>query len=98
MVENGRITRIDIWNLGSPPVRTELGFGFGSRETDVIEVYGSRASVTPHPYLENLGSYITVDAPDHSRGIIFETDHRRDTVTSFRAGLYPALAYIEGCL
>lgn len=99
MVENGKVTRVDIDNSGqSVPsrVKTELGFGIGSLETDIEKAYGRKLSVQPHPYLEGEGHYLVVNSPDKKRGIIFETD--KGKVTSFRGGLYPALSYAEGCM
>lgn len=97
MLIDGRIARIDI---GVIPLRAKIvttaGVGRGSTESAVRKAYGKRLQVSPHPYGDDDNwHYLTADEPDHKRGIIFETDGKR--VTSFRAGIYPALGYIEGC-
>lgn len=99
MIDGGRIVRIDIDIPRKGHVRsrvaTALGFGIGSSQRDIVRAYGHSLAIEPHPYLEDQGSYLVIDSPGHRRGIIFETDHGK--VTEFRAGLYPALSYIEGC-
>jgi len=98
MFENGNVARIDVGNEGAHVARivTAEGVGAGSTEKAVLDVYRGRVKVQPHPYLENQGHYLVVDDPDHKHGIIFETD--LEVVTSVRAGAYPALGYIEGCV
>jgi hypothetical protein len=100
MVEQGKIVRIDVSKLdegpqSSPPVRTAKGIGLGSSEAAVKAAYGSLVKVEPHPYLEEAGHYLVVKSADGKSGIIFETDTK--SVIGFRAGAYPAVAYIEGC-
>jgi hypothetical protein len=103
MVQHDRITRIEVWHynppgVSTPPDRsimTEKRIGVWSTEADVISAYGKNLVIQPHPYDNDNGHYLVLDAPDHKRGIIFETLDGK--VTSFRSGLYPALAYMEGC-
>jgi hypothetical protein len=99
MVQDRIITRIDVGETDpgkqASPIITAEGVGIGSSETAVRKAYGKRLKVEPHPYLDDQGHYLIVDEPGHKRGIIFETDLKQ--VTSFRAGLYPAVGYIEGC-
>jgi hypothetical protein len=100
MLEDGRITRVDVYppksksQLG-PRVVTAAGLGLGSTESAVRRAYGSALKIEAHPYDER-GHYLKIYDAGKQSGIIFETDGER--VTSFRAGKYPALGYIEGCL
>ena len=76
MLIDSRIARIDI---GVIPLRakilTSAGVGRGSTENAVRKAYGKRLQVSPHPYGDDDSwHYLTVDEPDHKRGIIFETD------------------------
>lgn len=98
MFDDGVLSRIDIGKAGGAPtdIRTAKGIGLDSSEDEIRSAYGPRIKMAPHPYLEAEGHYVTVDAPGHRRGFIFETEHGR--VTEFRAGTYPSLGYIEGCL
>ena len=98
MIDDRRLARIEIVSRKGQPatVTTAQGLGVGSTEADILRVYGARVKTEPHPYLEGEGHYMKVDAPGHRRGILFETNH--GVVTTFRAGTYPALGYIEGCL
>ena len=94
MAENGRISRIDVTGPSQPRILTAAGIGIGASEEAVRRAYGAGLVVERHPY-DPDGHYLKMDDPDHSRGIIFETAKGR--VTSFRAGRYPALGFIEGC-
>jgi hypothetical protein len=100
MAEKDVITRIDVGRAKTgagarASVVTAAGVGLGATEAQVRRAYGPRLEVEPHPYDEK-GHYLRVEGPGKRSGIIFETSRGR--VTSFRAGLYPALDYKEGCL
>ncbi|MEI9885426.1 MAG: hypothetical protein WDN08_02815 [Rhizomicrobium sp.] len=101
MVERGRITRIDIDDMGGgrrpaqAPIVTRAGIGIGSTEADIRRAYGRRLKIVPDPYMEDQGNNLTVEDAGHNRGILFETVH--GTVTSMRAGRHPSLEYSEGC-
>jgi hypothetical protein len=103
MVLGEIITRIDIDRVRADsgrvgegaPITTAEGFGVGSLETDIRASYGSRLSVEPHHYTDE-GHYLILDSPNHQRGILFETYNGR--VSRFRAGTYPSLGFVEGCL
>jgi hypothetical protein len=100
MVMKGRIVRIAVMRVedGSPSipvVRTIKGIGLGASEAQVKSAYGGLVKVEPHPYGTENDHYLIVDTPDRKRGLIFETEEGR--VSSFRAGVYPEVGYIEGC-
>jgi hypothetical protein len=98
MAEKDVITRIDVGRAKAgarASAVTAAGVGLGASEAQVRGAYGPRLKIEPHPYDEK-GHYLRVEDPGKQRGIIFETSRGR--VTSFRAGLYPALDYKEGCL
>ncbi|SIN59853.1 hypothetical protein SAMN02745824_0390 [Parasphingorhabdus marina DSM 22363] len=106
MFEDGILTRVDFYRpfRDAQPRKksaiTEQNIGLGSRIEAAKQAYGDALTQTPHPYLEDQGSYLTWDAnsagdgPKH--GIVFETDEH--TVTSFRIGDSRSIQYIEGCL
>jgi hypothetical protein len=99
MIEDGKLVRIDAGDMepGDPPARarSDRGFDVGADEAVIINAYGAvNVKVEQHPYNEN-GHLLIIDAPDHKRAIVYETD--RGKVTSYRAGLYPAVTYSEGC-
>jgi len=97
MFENRRLVRIDVEAIDGKPANpahaTAAGIHIGSSEADVKKAYPN-VIVEGHPYDEH-GHYLRVYTDGRKAGFIFETDGRR--VTTFRAGVYPALGYIEGC-
>ena len=93
MVEGGRVVRVDVMG-GS--TETAEGAKIGDTEERILELYPS-ARQGPHKYTS--GSYLVVlpFAPhDTIHRYVFETDGAR--VTLYRAGLYPPVEYVEGCL
>jgi len=99
MVENGVLTRIDIDRRTEPAVpgpefKTAAGIGIGATEPDVIAAYGAGTEILPHKYDEN-GHTLMVNGPDAKSALLFETSDGK--VTTFRAGLHPAVDYVEGC-
>jgi hypothetical protein len=95
MLINRRVARVDISEFG---VRTASGGSVGDTEETIIAMYPGRIQVGPHKY-DPQGHYLEFvpkDAADRDYGIIFETDGTR--ITSFRAGLRDAVAFVEGCL
>jgi len=90
MVIGGRVVRIDVFGRG---YATDRGAKVGDTEERVKRLYKGRVKVSEHPYVD--GHYLEVKMEGGRYGIIFETDGKR--VTSFRAGNYPAVGYIEGC-
>jgi hypothetical protein len=93
MVEGGRIVRADV-TTGRHP--TDRGARLGMSEAQVQAVYGESLQVRPHKY-DSAGRYLVLgpDAGADSLRIVFETDGR--VVTRYRAGVLPAVEYVEGC-
>jgi hypothetical protein len=95
MLENaGTITRIDV--KSNSTIRSTAGIGIGSTEAEIHAAYGDGVIVQPHKYLGEDSHYLSIDSADHSHAILFETD--KGVVTTFRAGVHPSVAYVEGCL
>jgi len=88
MIENGRLVRLDVDKSG---VATTEGVQVGESEEHVKQVYGLRLKVEPHHYTE--GHYLTLRNGNY--GIRFETDEGK--VSTFYAGTFEAIQYIEGC-
>jgi hypothetical protein len=94
MLEGDRVVRADVT---SPGINTVSGIHVGSTEAEVLATYGARIKSEQHEY-DDQGHYLVYtpkDVADQTR-IVFETDGSR--VTIMRAGLLPAVLYIEGCL
>ena len=91
MIENGRLSRIDV---DAPGIATTTGIQVGDSEHHLRQVYGARLRVTEHQYIDT-GHYFTVRSPDRRYGIRFETD--RGKILTFYAGRYESIQYVEGC-
>jgi hypothetical protein len=66
-------------------------------ETQVRALYPGRIRTEPHKYTGPEGHYLLCEpreASDSSYRLIFETDGQR--VLNYRAGLRPAVQYVEG--
>jgi hypothetical protein len=95
MVENGRVVRVDVDSAG---VKTARGAAVGMGEAEIRRLYPESLAVQPHKYAER-GHYLIVvpRAPaDSPYRVIFETDSL-GRVLRYRAGLRPAVEYVEGC-
>ena len=95
MVEQGRIVRVDVDSAGIP---TDRGAVVGMPEADVRRLYPDSVETSPHKY-DTAGRYLTVvptSPADSGHRIIFElgADGR---VIRYRAGLRPAVEYVERC-
>jgi hypothetical protein len=70
MIENDSVARFDVEN---PAIKTREGAGVGDLESEVLRLYGSGITVSPHAYTGPDGHYLTVTppgrhaAPDHFR-------------------------------
>jgi hypothetical protein len=91
MIIDNRVVRTDI---NAPGYKTSLGIQVGDSEAHARQVYGSRMKVSPHQYFDT-GHYLTVRSSDGRHGVRFETDDGK--ITTFYAGTYEAIQYVEGC-
>lgn len=94
MAENGRIVRIDV---DGSTIATSEGVRVGDSADRVSQLYAGRVTTTPHKY-EASGKYLIVRATepaDSSYRLVFETSNGR--VTGYRAGILPAVEYVERC-
>lgn len=89
MIEGGRLARVDV--TGGTTATSE-GARVGDAENRILELYPS-AVRGPHKYTD--GAYLTVTGADGVSKYVFETDGQR--VTRYRAGVTPAVDYVEGC-
>ncbi len=90
MVVDGRVARVDVHGNS---IVTAAGAHVGDTEARIKELYPN-VKVQPHKYVEK-GHYMVVTGADPKHQIIFETDGTR--VTIFRAGVLPAIEWVEGC-
>jgi hypothetical protein len=88
MIQSGLLVRVDVDRSG---LATTEGVQVGDSEEHVKQVYGSRLKVEPHHYTD--GHYLTLRSGKY--GIRFETDQGK--VSTFYAGTFEAIQYIEGC-
>lgn len=92
MLISGSVARIDV---DSHAVLTEAGAGVGSSEGRIDSLYQGRVRRMPHKYRTGA-SYLVVVAPaDTMNRIVFETDGT--VVTTYRAGRFPPVEYVERC-
>lgn len=92
MIEDGKVTRIDVDGRGVP---TDKGIQVGDSEKQVLKIYGAAVKLEPHAYTsEEGGHYLTVRSG--GLGLRFETG--KEKVDSFYAGRFTSVQYIEGCL
>lgn len=91
MIEDGKLTRIDVDASG---IRTSTGIEVGDSAMRPKQVYGAKLKVTEHKYIDT-GHYLTVRSRDGRYGIRFEED--KGKITTFYAGTYEAIQYVEGC-
>lgn len=91
MVEGGFISRVD---LDGSHHATISGVRVGDSEQRARTVYGERARVSPHKYLDR-GHYLTVMSRDRKYALVIETDGEK--IIQIYAGKLPAAQYVEGC-
>lgn len=90
MVENGVVTRAD----AEAGVENALGVVVGD-PLATVRARHPEAQVSPHKYDEH-GHYLTFPSADGRAAIILEESGGK--ITKMRAGLQPAVAYVETCL
>lgn len=90
MVEQGKITRAD----ADAGIANSLGIASGDT-LDAAKKKAPTLEVGPHKYLPE-GHYLTVNSADGKAAIIMEEDGK--AITKIRAGIQPAVAYVETCL
>jgi hypothetical protein len=90
MVESGVVTRADA-DTGTP---NSLGLAVGDTLERARKDHQG-LEMGPHKYLPT-GHYLTFPSPDGSAAIILEVDE--SVITKIRAGLQPAVGYVEVCL
>jgi len=98
MIENGRITRIDVIppQTGSAPnISTAKGIAIGSIEADVARHYGNSAVSARAPYGHDEGDrWVTVEATP-ALGIVISISDGK--VVGLWAGRRQSIAYTEAC-
>ena len=92
MLVNDTIVRVDVDSGGVPTID---GVRVGDPESKVAATYPGRVLTQPHKYVPGWHYLIVSDSPDSTRRLVFETDGSK--VTTYRAGLRPAVDFIEGC-
>jgi hypothetical protein len=94
MIEQGRIARVEVRDSS---IATSAGVRVGDLRARVESLYAGRVRVRPHKYTD--GHYLIVPlgtGPDSLSRLVFETDEK-GRVSTFRAGLYPQVEWVEGC-
>jgi hypothetical protein len=92
MLQNNKIARVEIRN-GSTP--TAEGARIGDTESRINSLYSGRVTTSAHKYVTG-GHYLTITpVNDTTHRIVFETDGK--VVTNYRAGVLPAVEYVERC-
>jgi hypothetical protein len=93
MAESSRVVRVDVDSAG---VATDRGARVGMTEDEIARLYPAGLRTMPHKYVSG-GHYLVFTPPGADSGfrIVWETDGRR--VTTYRAGIEPAVEYVERC-
>ena len=91
MMLEGRLGRIEV---KEPGIKTASGIQVADSEVKAQKAYGARRKVEPHKDIDN-GHSLTVRTSDGRRGIRFETEDGK--ITSYYAGRYDAIQFVEGC-
>ena len=92
MMENGIAVRADVDSSG---VTTIGDLGVGSPVESVVVALGPSLQVAPHKYQWELGWRYLTFSDDSTHRLVFEVDSH--VVRAWRAGLLPAVEYVEGC-
>lgn len=92
MLENGIVVRADVDSAG---ITTIGDLGVGSPVESVVVVLGPSLQVSPHKYQWEVGWRYLTFSDDTTHRLVFEVDSH--VVRTWRAGLVPAVDYVEGC-
>jgi hypothetical protein len=92
VVDKGVITRIDTRDKRWSTMR---GVRVGDSEALVRQAYGSRLTVSPHPYFER-GHRLSVLSADRKYALVMESDDAGRIIT-LRGGRLPMVEALEGC-
>ena len=92
MVVDGRVARVEVKDGA---VATATGARIGDSELRIHSLYPGRVQVQPHKYTDGHYLIVSETTSDSAKQLIFETDGRH--VLEYRAGLLPAVAWVEGC-
>lgn len=68
MIEDGLLTRIDVW--AESPIKTDAGIGIGSTETEVRAAYGRLVRAEPDAY-DDGQRWLTVQSLDRRGALYF---------------------------
>lgn len=88
MVEKGVITRADV----EPEIANTAGVRVGDTED---QLKGKIPGLKPQAHKYVQGGHVFTVPGDSQTALLIETDGNK--VTSIRAGLQPAVSYVEGC-
>ena len=92
MLEEGRLTRIDLDDRSS--VRTDRGVGVGATVAEVMAAYPQAVS-SPHKYVAAPAAYLTAWTTPDREGTVFEVGQEGRVVLIHAGG--PSIQYVEGC-
>lgn len=92
MLENGIVVRADVDSAG---VTTIGDLRVGSPVESVVVALGPSLQVSPHKYQWEVGWRSLSFSDDSTHRLVFEVDSH--VVRTWRAGLLPAVEYVEGC-
>ena len=91
MLEGRRLVRVDVSGAHTPTLE---GARVGDAEATITTLYPN-ARREPHKYTDGFYLVVLASPTDTLHRYVFETDGRR--VTRYRAGIFPPVAYVEGC-
>ncbi len=89
MAEDGVLTRADAGRGIRNSARISVGASFAK-----VKALHPKVEVRPHKY-EDDGHYLILDAVGGRAALVLEES--KGKVTAIRAGLRPAVEYVEGC-
>jgi hypothetical protein len=90
MVEDGIVTRADARRNIHNSAKVRVGMTLAT-----VKTMHPSVKVEPHHY-DDQGHYLILSTNDGGAAILFEES--KGEVTDIRAGLKPAVEYVEGCL